>query len=233
MAAAISVVIPTWNEAATLPRLLDALAACRPAPVEVVVADGGSIDGTTTIASERATLLAAPLGRGAQQNAAAGAAHGEILWFLHADCRPPPSATAEILAAVAVGAPGGCFLIAFPRDESGRHRLLPAIERGINARTRWTRTGTGDQGIFVRRDVFERLGGFPEWPLFEDVALFSDLTRLGRPAVCKGPLVTSARRWLAGGPARTMVRMWALRLGYLTGIPATRLARRWRRMAAA
>jgi len=224
----LSVVIPALNEEARLPRLLDALDASHPAPDEVVVVDGGSTDATSEIARARARLVTAPRGRASQQNAGAGAARGDVLWFLHADCVPPPAATAEIAAAIELGAPGGCFLVAFGESERRRHPLLPAIERGINARTRWTRTGTGDQGIFVRRDVFRRMGGFPPWPLFEDVALFAGLRAAGRPAVCRGPLVTSARRWLAHGPARVMALMWGLRLAYLAGVPPARLARWWR-----
>lgn len=221
-------IVPTWNEAARLPRLLDALAACRPAPLEVIVADGGSTDATTAIARERATLVAALRRRGRQQNAGARAARGEVLWFLHADSLPPRSASAEILAATALGAVGGCFLIAFPPAERALYRLLPVIERGINARTRWTLTGTGDQGIFVRREAFERMAGFPDWPLFEDVELFARLAAIGRPALCRGPLVVSARRWLAGGPVRTTVLMWTLRIAYMAGVPPAQLARRWR-----
>ena len=228
MATSISVIVPAWNEAARLPRLLDALAACRPAPLEVLVADGGSSDATPAVARERARLVAAPRGRAAQQNAAAREAAGDVLWFLHADCAPPPGATAEIEAAVELGAPGGCFLIAFPGAERSRSPLLPIVEHGVNARTRWMRTGTGDQGIFVLREAFERLGGFSDWPLFEDVALFSRLGRCGLPALCRGPLQTSARRWLEGGPARVTARMWALRLAYLGGVPPERLARYWR-----
>lgn len=228
MSSGISVVVPAWNEARRLPRLLGALEACHPAPDEVLVADGGSTDATAGVARERATLVPSPRGRALQQNSGARAARGRVLWFLHADCVPPPAATAEILAAVGSGAPGGCFLIAFPAEERSRHPLLPLIERGINARTRWTASGTGDQGIFVRRDAFLRLGGFPQWPLFEDVGLFSRLAALGRPALCRGPLVTSARRWLAGGPARTTALMWGLRLAYMAGVPPARLARRWR-----
>lgn len=228
MATSISVVVPAWNEAGRLPRLLDALAAGRPPPDEVVVADGGSSDDTRAIARERARLVDAPRGRAAQQNAGAREARGDVLWFLHADCVPPPSASAEIHAAIELAAPGGCFLIAFPAMERSLHALLPAVESGINARTRWTRTGTGDQGIFVRRDVFERQGGFPDWPLFEDVALFSRLREWGSPALCRGPLETSARRWLEGGTVRVMARMWGLRVAYLAGISPERLARGWR-----
>ncbi len=228
MAVTLSVVIPVWNEASRLPRLLDALEGSRPPPAEVVVVDGGSTDGTTEVADSRARVLRAPRGRATQQNAGAAEARGEVLWFLHADCAPAPDATAEIAAATLLGAPGGCFLIAFPPAERARHPLLPAIEHGINARTRWTRTGTGDQGIFVRRDVFRRMGGFPPWPLFEDVELFARIRRAGRPAVCAGPVETSARRWLAGGPVRVMALMWSLRLAYVAGVPPERLARRWR-----
>ena len=224
----VGVVVPAWNEAARLPVLLDALDACRPAPVDVVVADGGSRDRTREIARERARLVDAYRGRAAQQNAGAAAVAGEVLWFLHADCLPPPGAIGEIADALDAGAPGGCFRLAFPPDERRRHPLLPWIERGIDLRTRATRSGTGDQGLFVRRDVFEAMGGFAEWPLFEDVRLARGLHRAGRPAVCRGPLVTSARRWLAHGPARTMARMWALRLGYMAGVSPTRLACAWR-----
>jgi rSAM/selenodomain-associated transferase 2 len=228
VAPSISVIVPALDEAARLPRLLDALEACRPAPAEVLVVDGGSSDGTAEAARARARCVTAPRGRAIQQNAGARAAGGDVLWFLHADCVPAPTATAEIAAAIVNGAPGGCFLVAFPLDERDRHPLLPVIERGINARTRWTRTGTGDQGIFVHRDVFRRLGGFPAWPLLEDVALFSRLRASGDPAICRGPVETSARRWLAHGPARTTARMWGLRLAYLAGVPPARLAAHWR-----
>ncbi|HUP18755.1 MAG TPA: TIGR04283 family arsenosugar biosynthesis glycosyltransferase [Gemmatimonadota bacterium] len=228
----ISVVVPVWDEVRRLPALLDALDICRPAPLEVVVADGGSDDGTREIARIRARLVDAPRGRAAQQNAGAAAVTGDVLWFLHADCLPSPGAVGEIADAVAGGAPGGCFRVAFPPEELRRHPLLPWIERGIDLRTRATRSGTGDQGLFVRRGVFEALGGFPEWPLFEDVRMARGLHRAGRPAVCRGPLLTSARRWLVHGPARTMARMWALRLGYLAGVPPERLARAWRQTPA-
>jgi hypothetical protein len=167
-------------------------------------------------------------GRARQQNAGAREASGEVLWFLHADCAPAPSAVEEIRSATLRGSPGGCFLIAFLPEERRLQPLVPWIERGINARTRVTRRGTGDQGLFVRRDVFHAAGGFPAWPLFEDVALAADLRRAGRPAVCRGPLETSARRWLGHGVARTMALMWGLRLAYLAGASPESLARRWR-----
>lgn len=224
----ISVVVPAWNEALRLPPLLNALDLCDPAPHEVIVVDGGSVDGTPDVAAGRARVIAAPRGRASQQNAGARRASGDVLWFVHADCLPRPSALAEIARALGSDAPGGCFRIAFPPEERARHPLVPWIERGINLRTRATRSGTGDQGIFARAEVFDAAGGFPEWPLFEDVALAAALRRAGRPAVCRGPLLTSARRWLAHGVARTMAHMWALRLAYLAGASPETLARHWR-----
>lgn len=225
----VSVVVPTWNEARRLPRLLDAIDRCDPPPHEVIVADGGSDDGTPELAADRAVVIRAPRGRASQQNAAARAADGDALWFVHADSVPAPGAIAEIAHALDGGAPGGCFRIAFPAAERAAHPLLPWIERGINLRTLATRRGTGDQGLFARADVFRGLGGFPAWPLFEDVALAAGLARAGRLAVCRGPLETSARRWLRNGAGRTMALMWGLRVAYLTGVPPERLARVWAR----
>lgn len=222
-----SVVIPAWNEAARLPRLLDALERCDPRPHEVIVVDGGSDDGTPELAGSRSRLIVAERSRAGQQNAGARAASGEVLWFLHADSVPAGSAVEEIRMAILRGCPGGCFRIAFPSEERAHHALLPWIERGINARTRVTRGGTGDQGLFAGREAFDAAGGFPAWPLFEDVALAARLKRAGRFAVCRGPLETSARRWLRHGVARTMIRMWALRLAYLAGASPESLARRW------
>ncbi|HJR53977.1 MAG TPA: TIGR04283 family arsenosugar biosynthesis glycosyltransferase [Gemmatimonadota bacterium] len=223
----VSVVIPAWNEAERLPRLLDALERCDPGPDEVIVVDGGSHDGTPELARAGSRVIVAGRGRARQQNAGAAAAVGDVLWFLHADCVPATSAIEEIRSAIVRGSPGGCFRIAFPPQERALHPLMPWIERGINARTRLTRGGTGDQGLFAGREAFDAAGGFPAWPLFEDVALAARLRRAGRFAVCRGPLETSARRWLGHGVARTMARMWALRLAYLAGVSPESLARRW------
>ena len=225
----VSVVVPAVNEAARLPRLLDALERCDPQIHEVIVADGGSEDGTDELAARRAVLVRAPLGRASQQNAAARAAGGDVLWFVHADSVPSSTAVAEIERALEGGAAGGCFRIAFPAGERAAHPLMPWIERGINLRTIATRRGTGDQGLFARTDVFHAAGGFPAWPLFEDVALAAAIARAGRFAVCRGPLETSARRWLRHGAVRTMGLMWALRIAYVAGAPPQRLARVWSR----
>lgn len=221
-------VVPAWNEARRLPRLLEALERCRPGPLEVVVSDGGSDDGTVEIARGRARVVAAPRGRASQLQAGAEAARGGILWFLHADTLPPGHAVEELVRSIGEGATGGCFHVAFPVEERRLHPLLEVVQRGINARTTLTGSATGDQGIFVRRDAFERIGGYPPWPLFEDVALVAAIRRVGRFAVCPGPLVTSGRRFIRGGIVRTTLRMWSLRIGYLLGVSPSTLARGWR-----
>lgn len=193
----------------------------------MIVVDGGSSDGTARIGRERALVLVAERGRACQQNAGARASTGAVLWFLHADSIPPPDAIGQVRSALDRGAPGGCFRIAFPREERKGHPLLGAIALGINSRTRVTGTGTGDQGLYVRREVFDAIGGFPDWPLFEDVALASRMKRFGRPSIIAGPLETSGRRWIVHGIVRTTLRMWALRAGYLVGVPPARLARHW------
>ena len=190
--------------------------------------DGGSSDATVRIGRERARVLVAERGRARQQNAGARASTGTVLWFLHADSIPPPDAIGQIRSALDRGVPGGCFRIAFPHEERTGHPLLRPVAFGINARTRVTGTGTGDQGLYVRREVFDAIGGFPDWPLFEDVALASRLKRFGRPSITAGPVETSARRWIVHGIVRTTLRMWAIRAGYLLGVPPTRLARHWR-----
>ena len=101
---------------------------------------------------------------------------------------------------------------------------MRAIGKGINARTRVTRTATGDQGIFVRRTAYEAVGGFADWPLFEDVRLVANLKRLGKFAILPAPIVISGRRYIAHGPWRTTFLMYALRLGYWLGIDPKRLS---------
>ena len=122
---------------------------------------------------------------------------------------------------------GGCFTIAFPRAELARAPVLPWVERGINLRTRLLRQGTGDQGIFTRRESFLAEGGFREWPLMEDLELCRRLKRSGRFRVLGRPLETSARRWLERGIVRTQLLLWSLRLAYMLGVAPETLGRRY------
>jgi rSAM/selenodomain-associated transferase 2 len=170
-------------------------------------------------------VVAAPRGRARQQNAGAAAATGDVLLFLHADTRLPPDADARIAAALA--APGACWG-RFDVRLTGRAPLLRLVERLISLRSRLTGIATGDQAIFVRRDTFQAIGGFPDQPLMEDVALSRALRRIARPACLREAVLTSSRRWETRGIWRTIVLMWRLRLAYALGADPAELARRYR-----
>ncbi|HEY5791395.1 MAG TPA: TIGR04283 family arsenosugar biosynthesis glycosyltransferase, partial [Gammaproteobacteria bacterium] len=202
-----TIVIPARNEEATLPLLLLALQAWRGADCELLVVDGGSGDATVAVAAPLADrVLVTEPGRALQMNAGAAAARGDALWFLHADTRLPAAAVPRVRAALARRSWGR-----FDVRLSGRHPLLRLVERLMNLRSRLSGIATGDQGLFVRREVFAAVGGFPPLPLMEDVALSRALKRSGPPACLAGPLVTSSRHWERDGILRTVLLMWRLR----------------------
>ncbi len=222
----ISIIIPVLNERDNLPATLEAINSEESDTgrlTEIIVVDGGSTDGTREWLKTQAKVrvLDSARGRGVQLHAGAQAATGEAFLFLHGDCLLPREAPKLMVAALRDNATvGGCFLIGFPEQSSLSLRI---IARGINARTIATRTGTGDQAIFVRREVYEALGGFRPWPLFEDVDLVTRLKRQGRFVVLRAVVRISARRWMASGPWRTTFLMYGLRMGYWLGIPPVKL----------
>ncbi len=198
----LSVVIPTLNEAQRLPRLLEILNLETPKP-EIVVVDGGSTDGTVDFARPWADqVVETEPGRGRQLNVGANLAQGEILWFLHADSKPPVHGVAQILEVLHNRAEllGGAFRLKFDRSTLG----LRAIAMGANLRSRLFHMPWGDQGLFVRKSVFIELGGFPDWPIMEDFAFQSKLARRGRTLLLKDTLVTSARRYEKLGTLRAV-----------------------------
>ncbi len=217
----LSVVIPALDEADNLARLLPALA--REAPgAEVIVVDGGSRDGSPEVVtrSETARLVREERGRARQMNAGARLATGEALLFLHADTRLPAGAVAAIAAALDDPAVvGGRFDVRFD-NPGAAFRMIGAL---MNVRSRWSGIATGDQAIFVRRAAFEALGGYPDLPLMEDVALTQRLKRAGRLAPLRLRVTTAARKWEREGVARTILLMWALRLCYACGASPARL----------
>jgi rSAM/selenodomain-associated transferase 2 len=218
----ISIIIPALNEAETITATLLALQPLRAAGHEVIVVDGGSEDNTFALASPSADqVLHGPRGRGRQMNAGASAAMGNILLFLHADTQLPPGADALLAEGLAqTGRRWGRFDVRL----SGRHPMLRVIGRMISWRSRLTGIASGDQAIFVCREWFERVGGYPEMPLMEDLALSRLLKRHGRPLCLRAPVVTSSRRWENRGIWRTIVLMWRLRLAYYLGADPARLA---------
>ncbi|WPL19246.1 PGL/p-HBAD biosynthesis glycosyltransferase [Thiorhodovibrio winogradskyi] len=229
----LSIITPTLNEASAISALLGDLAPLRAAGHELILVDGGSSDATRALAEPLVDrLLDAPRGRAAQMNAGAQVATGELLWFLHADSRVPAAAAEALLAAArAGGRPGMRPVVRWGRFDvrlSGRHPLLRVIERAMNLRSCLSGIATGDQGLFVTRADFTAVGGFPNIPLMEDIALSRRLRRLARPLCLRPALITSSRRWESRGILRTMVLMWRLRLAYALGADPARLARLYR-----
>lgn len=220
----LSVVIPCLNEAGGIVASLEALRGLREAGHEVIVVDAGD-DGTAGLAAPLADrVLRAPRGRAVQMNRGAQVATGEVLLFLHADTRLPAAAAEAVATGMArTGRAWGRFDVRL----SGRHPLLRVIERAMSWRSRLTGIATGDQAIFVRREAFCVLGGYPEIALMEDVALSKRLRRFGPPLCLRERVTTSSRRWERDGVGRTILLMWCLRLRYFLGADPADLARRY------
>ena len=221
----LTIVMPVLNEAERIAAALVALAPLRERGIELIVVDGGSSDGSQVLARSLADqVLLSPPGRARQMNAGAKAASGDTLLFLHADTVLPSDAPALVASALARRAWGR-----FDVQIDGRSRLLPIVAALMNTRSRLTGVATGDQAIFVRRQAFEAIGGFPDQPLMEDIEISTRLRRHhGKPACLRTRVTTSGRRWDERGAWRTVWLMWRLRLGYRLGVSAERLAAAYR-----
>ncbi|MBP8144478.1 TIGR04283 family arsenosugar biosynthesis glycosyltransferase [Pseudorhodoferax sp.] len=223
----LSVIVPLLNEAARLPALVASLQGLRQRGAELLLADGGSSDGSPALLQaelpERIDAwVEAPRGRARQMNAAAAQASGDWLLFLHADTELPPGADALIRSCTERW---GRFDVRI----AGRSRWLPLVAWCMNRRSRWTGIATGDQAIFIERGLFEQLGGFPDQALMEDIELCKRLkARSLRPACLHAQVITSGRRWDERGALRTIVLMWQLRWRYWRGETAERLAEAYR-----
>jgi rSAM/selenodomain-associated transferase 2 len=223
MGSRISIIIPVLNEAEGISRTLSALQPFRAKGHEVIVVDGGSKDETPRLSRPLSDqVIHSRRGRSRQMNDGARVASGEVLLFLHADTQLPDEADRLIAERLERDKKGwGHFDVRL----SGGHPLLFLVGCLMNWRSRLTGIATGDQAMFVRRDLFEKTGGFPEVELMEDVALSKVLKKHGWPLCLKDPVKTSSRRWEKNGILRTVFLMWRLRLLYFLGLSPKRLAR--------
>ncbi|MGE3404198.1 MAG: TIGR04283 family arsenosugar biosynthesis glycosyltransferase [Vicinamibacterales bacterium] len=216
----LAVVIPVLTDSDALRALLADIP--RSGDAELVVVDGGHDPALTSLVEARpdTRVIRSARGRGTQMNAGARASTAGLILFLHADSRLPPG-WQEALRSLPPGAVGGWFAFALDAD-AWQARIL---ERLVRLRVALFRLPYGDQGFFVRREVFERLGGFREWPLMEDVDFARRLVAAGQVVEVPLPLRTSARRWQRDGWLRRSLRNVALLSLYSAGVPPARLAR--------
>ena len=221
----VSIVVPTLNEADRITACLTRLRRGFP-DCELLVVDGGSTDGTVELAERVAPVLHSAPGRAVQMNTGAAHTTGEVLWFVHADTLIDPAALGQMRAALAdPRVVGGGLCLRFDR----RTRGLDFLARTSNVRARRLQQIFGDQALFVRRSVFEQLGGFPPWPLMEDLELSRRLHRHGRLVLLPATSTASARRFVEHGTWQMVAFMQYLKLAYFAGVSPERLARRYER----
>ncbi len=217
----ISTIIPTLDEAPNLEPLLQRLEA-TPGLYEVIVADGGSTDGTQELAVRRARLTVSGPGRGLQLRDGAREATGDVLFFLHADVIPPRDVAAQIRRAVAAGHVGGNFRLRYP----GGGLLGLWLELLAPVYRRLQRY-YGDSGLFVKRDAYESFGGFPATPIMEDIVFVQRMEQYGKTAYLPGPMVSSGRRW-RDRALRTVLLWGGMQTAYALGVSPWKLDRFYR-----
>ena len=219
----VSIILPVLNEETFISETLSALQPLRFSGNELIVVDGGSTDATRALSGPFADrIINAPRGRSRQMNAGAYEARGDILLFLHADTFLPAEADQMVSAAMERQRKGwGRFDVHL----SGRDPLLRIVEILMNWRSRLSGIATGDQAIFVRRELFKAVGGFPDIDLMEDIDLSKRLKKYESPLCLRQKVFTSSRRWEKNGILKTIFLMWGLRLAYFLGVDPKHLAR--------
>lgn len=221
----ISLIIPVYNEIEVIDRCLENVGALLPTP-QVLFADGGSTDHTREHIAQRGfPVIQSPKGRSVQMNAAAAQADGDIVWFSHCDSILPVDACREIEYGANAGAAFGCFHIAFDYDGP----LMDCCTALSNRRAIRRKIAFGDQGIFVQKDLFFRMGGFPDLPLMEDYELSRRMKRAGISlTVLPGTITTSGRRFRQKNPLLVMWQMYSLRCRYRHGADIRKIAEQYR-----
>lgn len=220
-----SIIIPVLNEAEGIATFLAHLQKFRQAGHEIIVVDGGSVDDTRERVRQSVDqLLETSTGRAQQMNAGAEVAKGEVLVFLHADTFLPDTATQDIEQALTTTSKvWGRFAVRL----SGQQILFRFVEWMMNRRSCITGIATGDQAMFIKREVFVLLAGFDDMPLMEDVAMSKKLKIYSRPVCLRTRVYTSSRRWEQRGIVRTIFLMWSLRLRFWMGTSPDVLVRRY------
>ena len=218
----LSIIIPVLNEAALIPTRLNQLHKIINDTVEVIVVDGGSDDNSLALAREVADkAIISPKGRALQMNAGAEVAEGNYLLFLHIDTELPEALLENLN--ILDGGDWGFFAVAL----SGTHFEFRIIERMINIRSRLTSVATGDQCIFIKKNVFDKIGAYKNIPLMEDVEISKRLRKISRPQFIKQKVTTSSRRWEELGIWQTVCLMWRLRLAFFMGVDPNTFAERY------
>ena len=219
----ISLIIPIYNESKTIASMLTQLENL-PGDWEILFADGGSCDDTLEQIGSRFRVLNAPKGRANQMNYAAGQAASDVVWFVHCDSQLPKDAHTQISSAVEKGAKWGCFRIGFDYDG-------PFMGCNTYLSNRRARRGIafGDQGIWVRKEIFDSVGGFPDLPIMEDYEFSRQMRNAGIPIrQLPGQIITSGRRYEKKFPLITMWQMFYLRCLYRSGTDIQEIARRYK-----
>ena len=210
----ISIIVPVLNEATCLNSLLVQLEDWRNDKDEVIFVDGGSEDASRNmILASGFRLIKSELGRAKQLNQGAMSAKGDVLWFLHADSDISEISRDSFLSQAHNESFWGFFKIKI----SDRALIFRIIAFCMNCRARCTRVATGDQGIFVSKSLFMKVGAYPDIKLMEDIELSCSLKHRVAPTILPGPINTSARRWRANGVVQTILLMWVLRMGWFLG----------------
>lgn len=218
-----SIVVPALNEATRIESCVQRLRRDFPS-CELVVVDGGSTDGTAELAARHAYTIRSAAGRAVQMNAGAAVTSGEVLWFIHADCQVPPEALDLIRHAMRdPGVVGGGLRLSFDQRSLG----LAYLAATSNLRARRLNWIFGDQALFVRREVFDAVGGFPRIPLMEDLEMSRILRRRGRLVVLPTTITASARRLVEQGPWRMTMLMQLLKVQYFLGVDPERIRQRY------
>jgi rSAM/selenodomain-associated transferase 2 len=221
----ISIIIPVLNEERNLSKTLAELQSFRCSGHEIIVVDGGSVDRSLELAHEMSdTVLVSNPGRALQMNSGAAVATGDVLLFLHADTVLPENAAQHM----ATCQTGKNFWGRFDVRLSSDRKIYRLIEFLMNWRSRLTSIATGDQAIFIGQKLFNKIGGFPEIALMEDIALSRSLKKISRPVCLQHKVITSSRRWEQKGVITTVVLMWKLRLYYYFGVSPEKLSRLYR-----